>query len=316
MTDREESGGGCLLAGGRGALPAGVRGGRLYGAGEPGGVCLCWHEGFLERDWEWSPLLGRGSLSVCLNFAGRVTLGPDGDGDVATVGADEAFVLVGGASRIRSRREGGGMQRFAVLLLTPEYLRIELGEVLGDGLPGLDGFARGRTGREARLAWHGPIPGRHRGLRRQLPEPPVTPAVRPLWYRAKILEIASHLLVRPPTAPEMFCLSRKRLMAERCEQVHALLVRDLENPPTLAMLAEETRCSPSHLSRAFTAHFGESIPATVRRLRIERARELLAQGASVTEAAFSVGYSSLGAFHKAFLELTGQTPGDFQRSRP
>lgn len=53
-----------------------------------------------------------------------------------------------------------------------------------------------------------------------------------------------------------------------------------------------------------------SIPRYLRTKRIDRAAELLRSGkANVTEAAMAVGYSSLSAFNKAFVEQMGCCPG-------
>ena len=53
-----------------------------------------------------------------------------------------------------------------------------------------------------------------------------------------------------------------------------------------------------------------SIPRYLRTKRIDRAAELLKTGkANVTEAAMAVGYSSLSAFNKAFVEQMGCCPG-------
>ena len=94
------------------------------------------------------------------------------------------------------------------------------------------------------------------------------------------------------------------------ERIRYLIERDLENPPSLPMLAEEAGCSPFHLSRIFTQESGVSIPKFLRMKRMEKAGELLKLGrANVTEAALTVGYASLSAFNKAFLEYFGCCPG-------
>ena len=76
------------------------------------------------------------------------------------------------------------------------------------------------------------------------------------------------------------------------------------------MLAQEIGCSPFYLSRLFAQETGASIPRFLRMKRIEKAADLIRAGRmDVTEAAFAVGYSSLSAFTKAFVEQTGCCPG-------
>ncbi len=111
-------------------------------------------------------------------------------------------------------------------------------------------------------------------------------------------------------AGRAFCRRHKRINAERVERARFLLERDLCNPPSLEMLGQEVDCSPFYLSRLFTDQLGTSIPKYLRERRIERAAEMiLGHGMSVTDAAMAVGYSSLSAFNKAFVNRFGQAPG-------
>ena len=131
-----------------------------------------------------------------------------------------------------------------------------------------------------------------------------------MWYRAKVLEILAQTLFLTDSARELFCQRHQRQNRERVNRVRYLIGRDLENPPSLDMLAQEVGCSPYHLSRVFAEQAGMSIPKYLRTKRIERAAELLQSGkANVTEAAMSVGYSSLSSFNKAFVEQRGCCPG-------
>jgi AraC-like DNA-binding protein len=76
------------------------------------------------------------------------------------------------------------------------------------------------------------------------------------------------------------------------------------------MLSQEVGCSTFYLSRVFAQETGASIPKFLRMKRIEKAAELIKTGRmNVTEAAFAVGYSSLSAFTKAFVEQMGCCPG-------
>ncbi|MGV3533026.1 MAG: helix-turn-helix transcriptional regulator, partial [Chthoniobacteraceae bacterium] len=67
--------------------------------------------------------------------------------------------------------------------------------------------------------------------------------------------------------------------------------------------------SPYYLSRIFSQEMKMTIPQYIRRIRMEKAAELLRDGKhNVTEAAFAVGYSSLGYFSKSFCEVIGCCP--------
>jgi methylphosphotriester-DNA--protein-cysteine methyltransferase len=47
--------------------------------------------------------------------------------------------------------------------------------------------------------------------------------------------------------------------------------------------------------------------------RIERAKALLRQGLSVTDACIAVGCTSLGSFSSRFTEIVGETPSEYRR---
>ena len=109
---------------------------------------------------------------------------------------------------------------------------------------------------------------------------------------------------------ELFCDRQKRLARERVERVVALLRKNLVEPLRLEEIGREVGCSPFHLSRTFSREVGMSIPQYLRKLRMERAAELLRSGKyNVTEAALEVGYSSLSHFSQAFCQTMGCCPG-------
>ena len=131
------------------------------------------------------------------------------------------------------------------------------------------------------------------GIARSLEEPPISASVAggaACGTKQRCLELVSLLLFAPVVAPqeEMFCDRQKRINRERIEQVCAVLARDLENPPTLEMLAAEVGCGVFHLSRTFSQHVGQTVPQYLRQLRLERAAQLLKEGrCNVTEAAMA-----------------------------
>jgi AraC-like DNA-binding protein len=70
-------------------------------------------------------------------------------------------------------------------------------------------------------------------------------------------------------------------------------------PMVLREAADLAGISPFHFLRLFSRVFDETPAAYVRRLRLERARERLARGASVTEACFDVGLRQPGLVQPA-----------------
>lgn len=71
--------------------------------------------------------------------------------------------------------------------------------------------------------------------------------------------------------------------------------------------------SPAHLSRSVREATGLTPSELVRDLRLRRAAQHLAAGASVAEAAFAVGFRNLGYFHRAFARHWGLPPAGYRR---
>jgi transcriptional regulator GlxA family with amidase domain len=89
--------------------------------------------------------------------------------------------------------------------------------------------------------------------------------------------------------------------------------RDFEQPLDVPALARSAAMSAGHFSRSFKAAFGESPYSYLMTRRIERAKMLLRRGdASVTEACFAVGCTSLGSFSSRFTELVGESPSAYR----
>ncbi|MCA9594659.1 MAG: helix-turn-helix transcriptional regulator [Myxococcales bacterium] len=99
----------------------------------------------------------------------------------------------------------------------------------------------------------------------------------------------------------------------RIAQAVALLETHFADALGVDDLARAAGISRFHFSRLFREETGESPYQYLRRLRIERARELLALGYTVTDAALSVGFKDLSRFARAFREQTGVAPSAFGR---
>lgn len=88
--------------------------------------------------------------------------------------------------------------------------------------------------------------------------------------------------------------------------------RDFALPLDVPAMAAGAAMSPSHFSRRFHAAYGETPYSYLMTRRMERAKALLRQGSSVTEACFAVGCTSLGSFSSRFSEIVGITPSDYR----
>ncbi|WP_174436404.1 AraC family transcriptional regulator [Azospirillum brasilense] len=88
------------------------------------------------------------------------------------------------------------------------------------------------------------------------------------------------------------------------------------DPITLDELSRQAHVSPSHLSYLFRTELQTSFKGLLGRIRIHKARELLAacRRLPITEVAMSVGYGDLSHFEKSFRRLVGQSPREYRRN--
>ena len=286
---------------------------QLFGSFSREGVSVEYHQFRSEKELDWSRSFHPGSLEICLNLQGTGSLRA-GEHELAIGVRSVACYLPATGGKFRAARTTGEHHHFVTVELAREFLAARLGRSAAALIAPVRAFLAGEPETAPGFAAVEPMSMAVQGIARALEEPPVSaasPAGR-VWHEAKILELISLLLFAPVVAPaeEMFCDRQKRINRERVEQVCSILARDLENPPTLEMLAAEVGCGAFHLSRAFSQHVGRTVPQYLRQLRLERAAQLLKEGrCNVTEAAMAVGYSSLSHFSKAFWEAFGCCPG-------
>lgn len=144
--------------------------------------------------------------------------------------------------------------------------------------------------------------------------PPVTGPARCFWYEGKIRELISYFCFQTSRhEDEFFCSRQKRLGMERVEKAKQYLNQHFEEPVDLQKIADHLECSPFYISRTFSTVAGTTISQYVRKLRVERAAELILSGKyTVSEAAVEVGYSSLSHFSKAFRVVKGCLPSKYE----
>lgn len=108
-------------------------------------------------------------------------------------------------------------------------------------------------------------------------------------------------------------------------QTHRSLVRTRDfirhayrQPIKLPDVSARANLSPYHFLRLYKRTYGETPHEFLTRLRLERAKVLLAHGShNVTEACFEVGFSSLGSFSVLFARYVGLPPSEYRRyARP
>ncbi|MEJ3720224.1 response regulator transcription factor [Paenibacillus polymyxa] len=80
----------------------------------------------------------------------------------------------------------------------------------------------------------------------------------------------------------------------------------------LELLADMFNYNSGYLGKLFKSHTGEAFNAYLDKVRIERARELLAQGIKVHQVAGRVGYANADYFHSKFKKYVGMSPSSYR----
>jgi len=281
-------------------------GSRLLYGNPDAGVVLSWNDFQGETVTADPPAMVCEHLEIILNVTGEGTFGDEDS--TWTLGARTGGYLLPGNKPMRRQWLRGQPHRFLRLALDRTFLQRTLAACDGALNPAVEAFIQNAP-RSFRSGGGLPFTIEQEKTLAQVLAPPVPQGARTLWYQSKTLQLMIDFLFDRAGDDELFCDRQKRIARERVARVITLLERGLSEPPSLATIAKAVGCSPFYLSRTFSRETGMSIPQYLRRIRMEKAAELLATGKfNVTEVAMEVGYSSLSHFSQAFCQVVGCCP--------
>ena len=252
-------------------------------------------------------------LRVCL----------EGAGTISTAGIEKQYfpnmmmaIQVKRYEKIQCRHTKG-RQKFINIKFTESFLKEILKNSRDDLRAGLDEmiFDPNRVEGEKPFKIREFLRQEERQIAESISDPSISGSGSSLWFRAKAMEILSQWAFSDSRErKEFFCSRQKRAVLERIEKAKDYLSENLQNPLDLNLVAKACACSPHYLSRLFAAETGMTLSLYLRKLRVNRACELLSSGRlNVSEASLEVGYQSLSHFARAFRGVTGATPSQFTR---
>jgi AraC family transcriptional regulator len=116
-------------------------------------------------------------------------------------------------------------------------------------------------------------------------------------------------------ARRRIAMPRPNSYSDRLDRVLDYIYAHLDEDLSFDMLAEIACLSPYHWSRIYSAMRGETIVATIRRLRLQRAADQLANSDTNIEAITRrAGYGSTDSFGRAFKDAFGTSPVSYRQS--
>ncbi|MBI4979815.1 MAG: AraC family transcriptional regulator [Spirochaetes bacterium] len=91
---------------------------------------------------------------------------------------------------------------------------------------------------------------------------------------------------------------------------------DARETPTLTELADMLKVSQYTLSRQFKNKLGQTLPEFFNRQKVEKAKTLLkTTKLDVSDVSLECGFPNISHFHRVFKDITGITPGQYQKQR-
>ena len=287
---------------------------RTLHADPDSGFSVEWHDFKATTPVNWGGSLQTDTLKVCFNHEGSAQLSQP-FGTLAFERTSIAYFRVhkgNDATRLMGQRH-----RFLTVTLSLSFARAHLAaqrQALSPGLADLVFHDKQPSQTDTPISVTArPMRQVEQELAKALLKPTVETPALPIYYRGKVLELLSVLFFSPEgKGSEFFCFKQKRVASARIQKACAHIAANLEHPPTLEQLGRQIGCSSYYLSRLFSETMGMTISRYIRQLRVEHAAQLLASGRfNVSEAAIEVGYQSLSHFSKAFKEVKGCHPSDF-----
>lgn len=109
--------------------------------------------------------------------------------------------------------------------------------------------------------------------------------------------------------PHLSRLDREFLM-----KLKDVVLENLSNPKFgMPLIAERFNMSNSTLYRKISVLTGSTAVKHIRNIRLQRTRELIDEGYSVSEAAFACGFNDLAYFRTCFKEYFGMSPSQYKK---
>ncbi len=130
---------------------------------------------------------------------------------------------------------------------------------------------------------------------------------------AQVAQAMVVYLRRGPQDPELSpMLQHRNHLHPAVHRVQDAVCADPTHDWHAAEMARTGHVTPRHLHRLFTVHAGVTPMDYLQRIRVERARQALLQGATVGQAAERAGFSSDLALRRAWRRVAGGTPSDLR----
>jgi AraC-like DNA-binding protein len=130
--------------------------------------------------------------------------------------------------------------------------------------------------------------------------------IKMMFYKSHMTALLSHYF------GQLASQQSTKINVEQLEKINLaqeILLSNLENPPSLTELAHKIGTNTNTLKKEFKAQFGVPVFKYLQNERLNKAHNLIKkERITIQEAAWAVGYDSLGSFSNAFEKKFGYRP--------
>ena len=130
--------------------------------------------------------------------------------------------------------------------------------------------------------------------------------IKMMFYKSHITALLSHYF------GQLAKQEKTTFNSSQLEKIHLaqeILISDLENPPSLTELAHRIGTNTNTLKSEFKTQFGGPVLKYLQNEQLKKAYNLIQnEQKTIQEAAWAVGYDSLGSFSNAFEKKFGYRP--------
>ncbi len=144
------------------------------------------------------------------------------------------------------------------------------------------------------------------------------PTQRPLEQFLTLLSILDYLVThsnREVLSVTAFTHPQRPEDHQRLERVFSFILDNYHSPITLEDVANTANLTPGAFCRFFRQHTRKTFSTLLNEVRVEHAcRYLRESKQTISQIAFSCGYTNLSNFNRQFKEITGMPPGEYIRS--
>lgn len=260
----------------------------------------------LEQQWE---LDYRGWLFLHFRLDG-LSREASPDGRITTLGGHSFLLTTSMSSGVGTRELMGNDWKTVGIACKPSFLAREI-HVPEQDLP--VEVRRFQSGDESTTLWFaGEMTPDMTAVASAIMQPSVHPSVRPVYLRAKTVELVC-LAIDRLRQPEPVVATAVRLSRYdvACLHMARQILDEARKPPSLDHLARKVGLNRNKLAMGFKHVFGMTVGEYHRELRLQRAYGKLQEAdLQISRIADEAGYRDAGSFSKVFKQRFGILPSE------